>query len=492
MPAKSSVAPAIVWFRDDLRVTDQPALTRAVASGRPLVCVHVDDTGAGAGRALGGATRWWLHGALAALDAALARHGGRLLLLRGDAPREIERVVHDTGAEAVYWNRRYAQPQRDADAALKASLKARGLDVESSNGSLLNEPWEVLTGAGTPFQVFTAYWRAVLRDRTVAAPLPEPERIAFHPWPAAVRERALALDALALRPHAPDWAGGLRDAWPAPDEGGAHARLDAFPDASLAGYADTRDRPDPPATSRLSPYLRFGNVSPRQVWHAVQGAAQAGGAACAAGVEKFLSELGWREFSHVLLYYFPALATDNFRAQFDAMPWRDDPAALRAWQRGLTGYPFVDAGMRELWTTGWMHNRVRMVVASFLVKHLLIDWRAGERWFYDTLVDADAANNPANWQWVAGCGADAAPYFRIFNPVTQGRKFDSQGAYVRRWVPELAGLDAATIHAPWEASPEQLAAAGVRLDVDYPAPIVDHDGARHRALDALATLPKRH
>ena len=490
MSAKSSVAPAVVWFRDDLRVTDQPALTRAVASGRPLVCVYVDDTGEGAGRALGGAARWWLHGSLAALDAALARHGGRLLLLRGDAQREIERIVRDTGAAAVYWNRRYAQPQRDADAALKATLKARGLEVETSNGSLLNEPWEVMTGAGTPFQVFTAYWRAVRRDRLVAAPLPEPERIAFHPWPAAVRERALALDALALRPHAPDWAGGLRDAWPAPDEAGAHTRLDAFVHASLAGYADTRDRPGEPATSRLSPFLRFGNVSPRQVWHAVQGAAQAGGVACAAGAEKFLSELGWREFSHVLLYHFPALATDNFRAQFDAMPWRDDPAALRAWQRGLTGYPLVDAGMRELWTTGWMHNRVRMVVASFLVKHLLIDWRAGERWFHDTLVDADAANNPANWQWVAGCGADAAPYFRIFNPVTQGRKFDPQGAYVRRWVPELAGLDAAAIHAPWEASAAQLAAAGVRLGLDYPAPIVDHDGARRRALDALATLPK--
>ncbi|WP_049127185.1 cryptochrome/photolyase family protein, partial [Burkholderia cenocepacia] len=289
------------------------------------------------------------------------------------------------GAAAVYWNRRYAQPQRDADAALKTSLKARGVTVESSNGSLLNEPWEVLTGSGGPYQVFTAYWRAARRDRAVAAPLPAPGQIVFHSWPKAVRDRALALDALALRPHAPDWAGGLRDAWPAPDEAGAHAQLDAFLTTSLAGYADARDRPDRPATSRLSPFLRFGNVSPRQVWHAVQGAASAGGAAYAADADKFLSELGWREFSYTLLYHFPTLATDNFRAQFDAMPWRDDPAALRAWQRGRTGYPLVDAGLRELWTTGWMHNRVRMVVASFLIKHLLIDWRAGEAWFRDTL-----------------------------------------------------------------------------------------------------------
>ncbi|RQR56306.1 deoxyribodipyrimidine photo-lyase [Burkholderia sp. Bp9125] len=490
MSAVPSVAPAIVWFRDDLRVTDHPALVRAVQSGRPLVCVYVHDTGAGAGRPPGGAANWWLHGSLRALDAALARHGGRLLLLSGDAQREIERVAHDTGAAAVYWNRRYAQPQRDADAALKAVLKARGLTVDSSNGSLLNEPWDVLTASGTPFQVYTAYWRAARRDREVAAPLPEPERIAFQPWPAMLRERAVALDALALRPHAPDWAAGLRAAWPAPDEAGAHRQLDAFLSSSLAAYADARDRPDLPATSRLSPYLRFGNLSPRQVWHAARLHAQAGGAACAAGADKFLGELGWREFNHALLYHFPALASANHRAQFDAMPWRSDPDALRAWQRGLTGYPLVDAGMRELWTTGWMHNRVRMVVASFLVKHLLIDWRAGEAWFRDTLVDADPANNAANWQWVAGCGADAAPYFRIFNPVLQGRKFDPHGAYVRRWVPELAGLDDAAIHAPWAASPVQRAAAGVRLGTDYPAPLVDHDAARRRALDALAALPK--
>ncbi|WP_431819952.1 cryptochrome/photolyase family protein [Burkholderia sp. F1] len=491
MPAAPSIAPAIVWFRDDLRLTDQPALMRAVRSGRPLVCVYVHATGDAAGRALGGAANWWLHGALHALDAALARHGGRLLLLRGDAPREIERVAHETGAAAVYWNRRYGQPQRDADAALKSALEARGLTVASSNGSLLNEPWDVLTAAGTPYQVFTAYWRAARRDRAVAAPLPGPEHIAFQPWPAAVRERAVTLDALALRPDAPDWAGGLRDAWPAPGEAGAQRQLAAFVLSSLAAYADARDRPDQAATSRLSPYLRFGNLSPRQVWHAALVQAQAGGAACAAGADKFLSELGWREFSYAWLYHFPALATANVRAQFDAMPWRSDPGALRAWQRGLTGYPLVDAGMRELWTTGWMHNRVRMVVASFLVKHLLVDWRAGEAWFWDTLVDADPANNAASWQWVAGCGADAAPYFRVFNPVLQGRKFDPRGAYVRRWVPELAGLDDASIHAPWTASPLQLAAAGVRPGIDYPEPLVDHDVARRRALDALASLPKR-
>ena len=485
-----SVSPAIVWFRDDLRLTDQPALMRAVESGRPLICAYVDDAGDDAGRPPGGAARWWLHASLRELDASLARHGGRLLLLRGAAPREIERLAVETGAAAVYWNRRYVLPHRDADRALKATLKAQGRVVESCNGALLNEPWEVLTEAGTPFRVFTAYWRAARRRGMVAVPLPEPGRIVFFPWPNHVRERAVALDALALEPRAPDWAGGLRDAWPEPGESGALRQLTHFVGTALAGYADARDRPDRPATSRLSPYLRFGNLSPRQVWHAAQAEARAAGAAVAGDADKFLSELGWREFSYAMLYHFPALATRNFRAQFDAMPWRHDPAALRAWQRGRTGYPLVDAGMRELWATGWMHNRVRMVVASFLVKHLLIDWRAGEAWFWDTLVDADPANNAESWQWVAGCGADAAPYFRIFNPVLQGRTCDPHGAYVRRWVPELAALDDTAIHAPWTASPLQLAAAGVRLGIDYPEPIVEHGAARRRALDALAALPK--
>jgi deoxyribodipyrimidine photo-lyase len=355
---------------------------------------------------------------------------------------------------------------------------------------LLHEPWEVLTGAGKPYQVFTAYWRAARAHGEVAVPLPEPARWVFHPLPPALAARRVTLPALGLLPTGPDWAGGLRDAWRCGEDDGL-AMLQAFLTQRLRGYGVARDRPDQPATSRLSPYLRFGQLSVRQIWHAAHAAAQAEGAVALADLDKFLGELGWREFCYGLLYALPDLSTCAVRRQFDAMPWRRDPAALAAWQRGATGYPLVDAGMRELWTTGWMHNRVRMVVASFLVKHLLLDWRDGEAWFWDTLVDADPANNAANWQWVAGCGADAAPYFRIFNPVLQGQKFDPDGAYVRRWVPELARLPASVIHAPWRARSEQLAAAGVRLGVDYPLPIVEHEAARQRALAALAQVTRR-
>jgi deoxyribodipyrimidine photo-lyase len=298
----------------------------------------------------------------------------------------------------------------------------------------------------------------------------------------------LALADLHLEPRKPDWAGSLREAW-TPGEAGAHAALKHFLKIGLPNYATERDRPDKPATSRLSPFLHFGHISPRQVWHAAQAAIMSGTSkANSTDLEKLFSELGWREFSYHLLFNHPDLATKNFQERFDALAWRHDAKALRAWQRGLTGYPIVDAGMRELWTTGWMHNRVRMVAASFLIKHLLIDWREGERWFWDTLVDADPANNAASWQWVAGSGADAAPYFRIFNPVLQGEKFDPDGAYVRRWVPELAKLPNALIHKPWKATQDQLAAAGVQLGETYPRPIVDHDTARKRALAALEAL----
>jgi deoxyribodipyrimidine photo-lyase len=344
----------------------------------------------------------------------------------------------------------------------------------------------VTSKTGTPLRIFTPFWRAARATGEPAAPLGTLRKFAFHDPPKSLK--AVALADLHLAPKKPDWAGGLREAW-TPGEAGAHAALRHFLKRGFDGYAADRNRPDMTSTSRLSPFLRFGHLSPRQIWHAAQHAVMSKTTKGSRNdLDKFFSELGWREFSYHLLFYNPDLATKNFQPRFDAMDGRRDGAALRAWQRGLTGYPIVDAGMRELWTTGWMHNRVRMVVASFLIKHLLSDWREGEEWFWDTLVDADPANNAASWQWVAGSGADAAPYFRIFNPVLQGEKFDPDGAYVRRWAPELAKLPATRIHKPWTASEGELAAADVRLSESYPQPLVDHELARKRTLAAFDAL----
>jgi deoxyribodipyrimidine photo-lyase len=495
MPSPSprpSPPPVIVWFRDDQRLADHPALEHAVARGHPVVCVYVYDPQPRDARPLGGAARWWLHESLRKLDAALAARGGGLTILQGPEQQVIETFAAQIGAASVCWNRRYSPAQRETDAAIKSALKARGIAVFTFNGHLLREPWTVTTRGGQPFQVFGAYWRAARHDYVPEPPRLAPGRIDFFCVPEHVASRVKALSALDLQPLTPDWAGGLRDTWQCGEEAGQR-RLQQFLADTLDSYATGRDTPAAQATSRLSPYLRFGNLSVRQVWHAVQETRHArlhahGHADAAASVAKFLDELGWREFSYHLLYHFAPLHRVNFRRQFDAMPWRDDPELLRAWQRGETGYPLVDAGMRELWHTGWIHNRVRMVAASFLVKHLLMDWRAGEAWFWDTLVDADEASNPASWQWVAGTGADAAPYFRIFNPVLQSQKFDPEGDYVRRWVPELARLPDASIHAPWLAVPAQREAASVRLGENYPWPVVDHQHARTRALEALQRL----
>ncbi|MGE0565566.1 MAG: deoxyribodipyrimidine photo-lyase [Pseudolabrys sp.] len=470
-------APIIVWFRDDLRLHDHPALTAAAEAGEPLVCLYVlDET---SGRPLGGASRWWLAQSLRALDASLKRLGQRLLLRRGNATSIIPRLARETRARAVIWNRA-ADPESDArDRDVETALHATGVEATVLRANLLAQPGEITAKDGGPVRVFTPYWRRVRALGTLPLPLAAPKRLS--PAPRIESER---LEDWNLEPSTPDWAGGLRDNW-TPGENAARARLADFLDTAN-GYAGNRDRPDLPATSRLSPHLRFGEVSAREVFHAAQTAAEQDRAP-RRDVEKFHSELGWRDFSYQLLRHHPTLATANFQPRFDAFPWLDDEPALRAWQRGRTGYPVVDAGMRELWTTGWMHNRVRMIVASFLVKHLLIDWRHGEQWFWDTLVDADPANNPANWQWVAGCGADAAPYFRIFNPVLQGEKFDPDGDYVRRWVPELATLPNKLIHSPWAATPLELAGASVELGKHYPAPIVDHAAARQRALDAFRT-----
>lgn len=475
---------SLYWFRDDLRLGDNPALAAAVAHG-PVLCLYVLDE-AQQRRQLGGASRWWLSRSLAALSSELQAKGGELVLMRGDPAEIIPAVASACAVSLVTWNRRYEAAAIALDTALKAELAGTGIKVESFNANLLNEPWEVTTTAGTPMKVFTPYWRAARAKGEPPAPRPAPRRIAALPLPAELKSRAVSLESLGLAPTEPDWAGGLREAW-TPGEAGAKTALVDFLDGPINGYGTNRDRPDKPATSRLSPHLRFGEISPRRLWHAAQatGHAESG---LSADFDKFLSEIGWREFSYHLLFHNPGLATANYNSRFDDFPWRSDDEALRAWQRGQTGYPIVDAGMRQLWTTGWMHNRVRMITASFLIKHLLIDWRAGEAWFWDTLVDADPANNPASWQWVAGSGADAAPYFRIFNPVTQGEKFDPKGAYVRRWVPEIAGLDDRDIHQPWKAGADRLEAAGITLGETYPKPIVALDFGRRRALDALATL----
>lgn len=413
-------SPSLVWFRDDLRLADNPALRAAIDRGEPVIALYVLDEESPGIRPLGGAARWWLHHSLTSLQERLSERGGALVLRRGPAERVVRELVSEIDAGAVFWNRRYGGAEREIDASLKTALRADGIETVSFAASLLHEPWTVTTGSGTHYSVYTPFWRACLALPAPRAPLPEPRSIpGFGDAPASED-----LDDWGLLPTRPDWAGGLRETWE-PGEPAARRRLRHFLDEDLRDYDRARDEPAAGATSLLSPHLRWGEISPFTVWHEAVGVDGAGG---------FLSELGWREFAWHTLYHSPDLATENLRAEFDAFPWPPlDPAHLDAWQHGETGVPLVDAGMRELWHTGYMHNRVRMVVASFLVKNLLIDWRRGEEWFWDTLVDADEANNPFNWQWVAGSGADAAPYFRVFNPELQAKKFDPQNLYTSRW-----------------------------------------------------------
>jgi deoxyribodipyrimidine photo-lyase len=420
--------PSIVWFRDDLRLADNPALRAAIDRGEPVIALYVLDEESPGVRPLGAAARWWLHHSLVSLGERLRERGATLVLRRGPAERVVREVVTDASAGAVFWNRRYSGPARAVDTALKAGLRQDGVEAQSFAASLLFEPWTVTTGAGTHFSVFTPFWRACLALPAPRRPLPEPREVD------GVRRAPASdpLDEWGLLPQHPDWAGGLRETWE-PGEPAARRRLREFLDDDLADYDRARDEPAAGATSLLSPRLRWGEVSPHTVWHETVDAGHGG---------RFLSEVGWREFAWHTLFHFPALATENLRPEFDAFPWPPlDRTHLEAWQRGRTGIPLVDAGMRELWTTGYMHNRVRMVAASFLVKNLLIDWRHGEQWFWDTLVDADEASNPFNWQWVAGSGADAAPYFRVFNPELQAEKFDADGHYVREWAPESLSDD---------------------------------------------------
>ncbi len=469
-----SQATVIVWFRQDLRLEDNPALVRAVRTGQVLPIYICDDETAGDMRD-GAAGRWWLHHALADLNRQL---DGRLRFYRGRARQLVPQLAEIHGVEAVFWNRCYEPWRIVRDKAIKSDLTQRGVTVESDNGSLLWEPWEVLKNDGTPYRVFTPFYRrGCLGAAPPREPLPAPQAIEFADGDDRL---AVPLDALELLPKI-RWDRTLEPHWTIGADG-AQQRLREFLDHGLNGYREGRNFPARQNVSRLSPNLHWGGMSPNQVWYAADAAGESD------DLDHFKSELGWREFSYSLLYHFPDLPTRNLQQSFDRFPWRSDNEALRRWQRGRTGIPIVDAGMRELWQTGYMHNRVRMIVGSFLVKNLQQHWHHGERWFRDCLVDADLANNSASWQWIAGCGADAAPFFRIFNPVTQGRKFDPDGAYTRRFVPELAKLQDDLLFSPWEAPPTVLAASGVRLGETYPEPMVDLKRSRQAALDAYRQI----
>jgi deoxyribodipyrimidine photo-lyase len=468
------IPPVLLWLRQDLRLADHPALCAAVESGAPVIPDFLWAPWEEAEWAPGAASRWWLHESLQSLRADLEQRGSRLILRRvaSDSLATLRELLQETGARAVFWSRRY-EPQLIArDRRIKEALRADAIDARSFNAALLIEPWDVRNNSGRPFQVFTPFWKHVSATCTAPEPLPAPTTLpAPRDWPASA-----PLEELELMPRIP-WHEGMARDWQ-PGEAPAARQLAAFLDDGVEGYSEGRNLPATRGTSRLSPHLHFGEISPRQIWHAAR--PWRGG--------QFMAEIGWREFAHHLLYHFPHTPGEPLRAEYSRFPWADDAAQLEAWRRGRTGVPLVDAGMRELWTTGWMHNRVRMVVGSFLVKNLRLHWLEGARWFWDTLVDADLAANTLGWQWTAGCGADAAPYFRVFNPVSQGLKFDPTGDYVRRWVPELARLSGGDIHAPWEARPETLQRAGIVLGRDYPLPIVDLKRSREAALTAWQTL----
>ncbi len=477
-PEKTASSPIILWLRKDLRLDDNAALAAAAAEGVPVIPLYIREPEAAGTGPLGGAQSWWLHHSLAALAESFKRIGGRLILASGEAEAVLSRLMAETGARAVVWNRRYDPRGIAIDAPLKQVLREKGMEATSFPGQLLHEPSKLLTGGGTPFKVYTPFWKAFSAQGEPRPPMEAPHHLAAPTtWPASE-----VLDDWGLLPQKPDWAATFREVF-APGEAEAQRRLESFIDEKLHAYDGKRDFPATDATSLLSPHLAMGEISPARIWHAMNGLGESEGHE---NLIRFRKELVWREFSYHLLYHFPDLASRNWNARFDAFEWSFDAGLFRRWTKGETGYPIVDAGMRQLWRHGFMHNRVRMIAASFLVKDLLIDWRHGERWFRDTLVDADPAANAASWQWVAGSGADASPWFRIFNPVLQGEKFDPDGDYIRRFVPELARLENRYIHRPFEAPMAALRRAGIVLGRDYSEPMVDHAAARQRALAAYA------
>ncbi len=474
-----SMTASLVWLRRDLRLADNPALAAALASRQPIILLYILDDDLTPQP--GGAARWWLENSLYDLGRRSAALGCPLTLRRGAALAILREICGRHDVKTVYWNRLYEPAAIDRDREIKTALRADGLTCESFNGTLLHEPWSVKTADDRFYRVFTPFWKTCLALPDPPFPIPAPDRITgLTPAPNSDH-----LSDWHLYPGRPDWAAGMRDAW-TPGETAATHTLEHFLDQA-ADYAKKRDHPGVMATSRLSPYLSLGEISAGQIWHHVR-TRQHQHPEAARSLDKFLSEIGWREFSYNLLFHYPQLPSQPLRPEFDAFPWQDDLESLRAWQQGQTGYPIVDAGMRELWATGYMHNRVRMIAASFLVKDLMIPWQKGADWFWDTLCDADLANNSASWQWVAGCGADAAPYFRIFNPSLQSAKYDPEGDYIRRWVPEIAALPATGIHQPWLASPTTLAEAGVTLGQTYPWPMIDHATARQTALAAYQNV----
>ena len=469
----------LVWFRRDLRLSDNPALHQACKKGQSVLPVFIWAPEEEHPWEPGSASKWWLHYSLEELRRSIERQSGRLIIVKGPSLPCLEKLIQQTHATAVYWNRLYEPRISARDQQIIASLQSLGIECRTYPASLLCEPTEMSNSEGRPYQVFTPFWRRLSQSIEPQPLLPAPRHIP----PPAMTPESLTLDDLDLLPRI-DWAKGLRDTWK-PGEDDAKRRLRAFCRNCLEGYEQGRNLPAISATSRLSPHLHFGEMSPRQVWQAVNHAVESRHSSASwAAAEPYLRQLGWREFGHHLLFHFPKASEHPLREAFRHFPWRRSPAQLLAWQKGLTGYPIVDAGMRELWHTGWMHNRVRMIVGSFLVKHLLLPWQHGSRWFWDTLVDADLANNTLGWQWVSGCGADAAPYFRVFNPVMQGEKFDSQGIYVRCWVPELAQLPNRYLHKPWQAPAEPQE----DQSSPYAQPIVDHNLARSRALTAYEKI----
>ena len=470
---------AIVWFRRDLRLTDHPALQAALSAGHQVIPVYIHSPDEEKPWQPGGASRWWLHRSLQALSADLQQRGSRLVLRQGCALEQLRQIARETGASEIHWNRLYEPALIARDTQIKSALRGEGLQVESHSGNVMFEPWTVKSGAGTPFRVFTPFWKHCLtRLDEIPRPIPAPASLKpMTEWPPSD-----ALESLALNPTI-RWDQGLERLW-TPGESAAFERLERFLDQDAGHYREQRDRPDLPATSRLGPALHFGEISARQVLTAGRSALASAPAGDSAGIDSFIRELGWREFAIHVLYAFPHTPESPLDARFKHLAWASDPAILDAWKRGQTGIPLVDAGMRQLWHTGWMHNRVRMVVGSFLTKNLGQHWLEGARWFYDTLVDADLAANTLGWQWTAGCGADAAPYYRIFNPILQSERFDPGRAYIRRWVPEISRLPDAWIHKPYDAPANVLSASGVVLGRDYPRPIVDLSASRDRALAA--------